>query len=300
MKISVVVPVYEVEPFIQATMRSIAEQTRPADEVVIVDDASRDRSVHLAMESFPLARVVEHRTNRGLAAARNSGADASTGDLIMFLDADDRLRSDALDVLERRFLSQPTIAAAIPRFHVVVDGVLQPSATSIPADRLLSSASMSALLWRNPLYSGALVRREAWAHVRYAEELRMCEDLDFWLRLLAGRRHLLAVGERLVYRTVGRDGALTTRTAEMRMYRRLVAERILRSEGLPLRVRAVAGSQVIRSALGEAALAPNRRDRALLSRNLRSSDIGVTKLAGLLARTPGVAAAASAANRLLS
>ncbi len=96
--ISVVVPVYEVERYVEACLRSIADQTFGDLEVIVVDDGTTDRSADLARafaERDGRFRVVA-QPNRGLGAARNTGLDHATAPMVTFVDSDDVLPPDAL------------------------------------------------------------------------------------------------------------------------------------------------------------------------------------------------------------
>lgn len=102
-RISVVVPVYNVEPFLDACLRSIAGQTCADLEVVMVDDGSTDAGPEIA-ERFaardPRFRLIR-QPNAGLGAARNTGLDAATGEFLAFCDSDDVLPPDAYERLLR-------------------------------------------------------------------------------------------------------------------------------------------------------------------------------------------------------
>lgn len=87
MHVSAIIPVYNGEPWLADALRSIASQTRPADEVIVVDDCSTDRSAEIARAHGAL--VVHQPVNRGEGAARNAGIRAARGDAIAWLDADD-------------------------------------------------------------------------------------------------------------------------------------------------------------------------------------------------------------------
>ena len=78
-KVSVIVPVYKVEPFIGRCMRSLMEQTLQDAEFIVVDDCSPDNSISIARQvagNYPDRKVtfITHEVNKGLPAARNSGA----------------------------------------------------------------------------------------------------------------------------------------------------------------------------------------------------------------------------------
>jgi glycosyltransferase involved in cell wall biosynthesis len=90
--ISAVVPVRNAAAYVQQALASVFAQSRPPDEVVVVDGASTDGTLDVVAD-FAGARVV-HQTGQGLADARNLGIAATTGDLVAFLDADDRWLPD--------------------------------------------------------------------------------------------------------------------------------------------------------------------------------------------------------------
>ena len=92
-KISVIIPVYKVERYLDACVASVTGQTYTNLEIILVDDGSPDRCPAMCdawAEKDPRIRVI-HRKNGGLSAARNSGLDVCTGDYITFVDSDDRL-----------------------------------------------------------------------------------------------------------------------------------------------------------------------------------------------------------------
>ncbi|HKH18901.1 MAG TPA: CDP-glycerol glycerophosphotransferase family protein [Solirubrobacteraceae bacterium] len=100
-RISVVVPIYNVERYLPACLDSVARQTIEDFEVVMVNDGSTDGSADLANEYSrrdSRFRLV-HQENAGLSAARNTGIDAATGEFMAFLDSDDVLPPTAYELL---------------------------------------------------------------------------------------------------------------------------------------------------------------------------------------------------------
>ena len=88
--IAAILPAYNSERFIGEAIASVLSQTRPPDEVVVVDDASSDRTVEVARGfSDPRVRVLVNGRNSGPGASRNRGVEASSGEYLAFLDADD-------------------------------------------------------------------------------------------------------------------------------------------------------------------------------------------------------------------
>ena len=91
MKISVIIPVYKVEKYIDQCIESVINQTYDNLEIILIDDGSPDKCPQICDEyaSKDERIIVIHKKNGGLASARNIGLDAATGDLISFVDSDD-------------------------------------------------------------------------------------------------------------------------------------------------------------------------------------------------------------------
>ncbi len=105
-KISIIIPVYNVEEYISKCLQSVMRQTyQGAIECILVDDCGTDKSIAVAGQLIaeykgPVEfRILHHEHNRGLSAARNTGTDAATGDYIYYLDSDDYISDDCLEVL---------------------------------------------------------------------------------------------------------------------------------------------------------------------------------------------------------
>jgi glycosyltransferase involved in cell wall biosynthesis len=95
MRLSVIIPCYNAERFIGEAISSALAQSRPADEIIVVDDGSTDRSVAQTGRFAGRIQLVR-QANAGAAAARNTGLAAARHDLIAFLDADDLWPPDSL------------------------------------------------------------------------------------------------------------------------------------------------------------------------------------------------------------
>lgn len=105
-RVSILVPVYGAEQYIERCVRSLFEQTCQALEYVFVNDCSPDKSMELlsrVLEDYPerkgAVRIVNHEKNRGLAAARNTGVENATGEFVCLVDSDDWLERNAVEVL---------------------------------------------------------------------------------------------------------------------------------------------------------------------------------------------------------
>lgn len=105
MKISVVIPLYNVEPWIEKCLLSVLGQSHPEMECIVVDDCCTDNSgriVERIREEHPdgdKVVIIHHSRNRGVSVSRNSGTDICRGDYIFYLDGDDELEPGALETL---------------------------------------------------------------------------------------------------------------------------------------------------------------------------------------------------------
>lgn len=106
MKITVIIPVYKVEKYIQACLESVIHQSYEGNiECLLVDDCSPDNSceiIEAIVKNYKgniQFKLLHHTNNRGLSAARNTGMENATGDYILFLDSDDRITEDCIEKL---------------------------------------------------------------------------------------------------------------------------------------------------------------------------------------------------------
>lgn len=95
-KISVIIPVYNVENYLTKCIESVQKQTYENLEIILIDDGSKDRCPLICDEYAKKDQRIKviHKENGGLASARNKGLDVATGDLISFIDSDDWIDSD--------------------------------------------------------------------------------------------------------------------------------------------------------------------------------------------------------------
>lgn len=105
-KVTICVPVYNVEKYIERCCKSLFEQTYSNIEYIFVDDRSPDNSIKVVeniLQEYPkrknAVKLIEHSVNKGLAATRNTGIDAVSGEYILFVDSDDYLDHNAVELL---------------------------------------------------------------------------------------------------------------------------------------------------------------------------------------------------------
>lgn len=177
------IPAYQAEGFVERAVRSVlAQRPWPPAEVLVVDDGSEDGTTAAAERAG--ARVLRHDSNRGAAAARETGLRAAAHPWVAFLDADDEWLPAHLATLWPLRHGHVLVTGAT----VDVDEGGELRVGGIPVDRPLRLRSPKPLVFPQNLIaaSGVLVDRGALlAAGGTASEHRLSEDLDTWLRLLA-------------------------------------------------------------------------------------------------------------------
>lgn len=99
-KVSIIIPVYNVEKYIKQCLKSVLNQTYKNLEIILVNDGTKDNSMKVIEEYLQDERIIIiNKENGGLSSARNSGLDKVTGEYIYFLDSDDWLEENALEIL---------------------------------------------------------------------------------------------------------------------------------------------------------------------------------------------------------
>lgn len=109
--VSVGISCYNHEHYINEAIRSVLAQTYPSFEIIVVDDGSTDKSCDV-VRSFSEVKCVRQRNAGTPAATRNRGLQESRGDYVVFLDGDDRLLPDALEIGRRHLREHPDCAFA--------------------------------------------------------------------------------------------------------------------------------------------------------------------------------------------
>jgi len=181
-RISVVVAAHNEAGHIRDALLSVARQTRPADETVVVDDGSTDGTADLVAREFPSCRLLV-QPNRGPGAARNAGVAAATGEWVAFLDADDAWFPWTLAQQDAAIRDQA--GASLWCGAAAEWSAEPPRAPQAPVRR--RPVSLSELMQHNPVVTSTVVaRRTALDGVGgFDEHVRGPEDFDLWLRLAA-------------------------------------------------------------------------------------------------------------------
>lgn len=99
-KVSIIIPVYNVEKYIRQCLESVINQTYKNIEIIVINDGTKDGSMKIVEEYLEDKRIkIINKNNGGLSSARNKGIEEATGEYIYFLDSDDWIEKDTIEVL---------------------------------------------------------------------------------------------------------------------------------------------------------------------------------------------------------
>lgn len=208
--ISVIVPIYKVEAYLDECVRSIIDQTYPHLEIILVDDGSPDNCPAMCDEwakKDSRIRVI-HKPNGGLSDARNAGIDAATGDYIAFVDSDDFIKPDMLEKLHMALIrADADIAACGIR---TCEGAKQTAWGC--RDVVGTPEQIYALLYNDTAYPVAawnkLYRRSCWQTLRFPVG-KTCEDAFTTYQLIHAARRIVMIPEALYCYRI-RPGSIMT------------------------------------------------------------------------------------------
>lgn len=196
MKISVVIPCYNAQQWITQTLESVLAQTFPAYEIFVIDDGSSDRSVELVQtiaKTSPVPITLIYSDRLGPAGARNQGIEASTGDWIAFLDADDWWKPNHLERIQAAVANSKDVVylASAEHFSINVNRVVSrsdaPFATlqqNIDHNTYFSLYQKHGLL---ELSASAISRQHLEEVGGFNPDFQGAEDFEMIMRAVCGR-----------------------------------------------------------------------------------------------------------------
>lgn len=223
-KISVIVPVYNVEQFIKKCIDSIRLQSYSNLEIILVDDGSTDASSQICDEYAQIDEriCVLHRKNEGPSSARNAGLDAATGEYIAFIDSDDYIAENYFEVL-LQVLKETSVEMSLVRYQSVDeennyrmnvetfldDGTVSVhSGTEVINTRYRKDTLIYVVVW------GKLFKRDVWRQLRYPEGC-FHEDERVERDLYSRINNFASVDKKLYFYRV-REGSIMDKMTEKR------------------------------------------------------------------------------------
>lgn len=186
-KVSVIIPAYKAEGTIDGAIATVVAQSLPELEVIVVDDASSDRTFDRARDALQAAglpyAVTRLEVNAGPSGARNAGVALARGDYVAFLDSDDTWMPEKLRLQVEFMERHPEVTLCGCRADLVTsdDRVIGPLFRDLPD---ILQDGWKRLLWEAFIQTSCVLVRRADLGIRpFDPTLRVAEDRDLWVRL---------------------------------------------------------------------------------------------------------------------
>lgn len=208
--VSIIIPLYNAEPFIEETVQSALNQTWQNKEIIIVDDGSTDNSLSIAKSLEGNQVKVLSQPNKGASAARNYGFKESSGEYIQFLDADDLLDSKKIE-LQLQVLNKTHKCIAFGRcIHFFgADGDFKKIEQKHPQLNYEEDNTefIKKLYGAFPEIPGSMIEVHSWLTPRnviekagyWNEELSVDDDGEYFLRVLLASEKVYHVNPAICY-----------------------------------------------------------------------------------------------------
>ncbi|WP_408071424.1 glycosyltransferase family 2 protein [Butyrivibrio sp. JL13D10] len=235
-KVSVIMPVYNVEKYLLDCLNSIEQQTYSNFELIIVDDGSTDRSGDIC-DSFcrknEYARVI-HTDNKGVSIARNRGLDLAKGEYIVFLDSDDVLSKYYLEVLVRLMIESDEQmgligysnkgSSELSNNNSILNTVCV--STDYIFDNIIRNNEIGGYLW-NKIFSKKIIHNN---NLQFLEGVVIWEDVYFVLQYLNSISNICWCKSKFYYYRVRETSAVMNMTLEKKRNKIWIAKKICEYE----------------------------------------------------------------------
>ena len=209
--ISVIVPIYQVEAYLEECIASIVAQTHRNLEIILVDDGSPDNCGAICdswAKKDSRIRVI-HKANGGISDARNAGIEAATGDYIAFVDSDDWIQPDMYEKLLAALLREN---ADICSCNILSCYPTHQIAWGSEAYTVGDSEKILSMLYQDTMYPvsalNKLYRRSLWNDIRFPKG-KICEDA-FTTYLLADKAETIVLIPEALYCYRIRENSIMT------------------------------------------------------------------------------------------
>jgi len=214
--VSVIAPIYNVEKHLAKSLESITNQTYPHLEIILVDDGSTDGSPTIIREFAERDDRVHAiiQANAGVSAARNAGLEAATGDFVMFVDADDWIEANTLELM-MDVIDPDGLALDFASCGYWIDypyeSIVGPPLTQFQGILDTAAGLKSVLGTRQRFAVTRLYRRALIGTTRFREDIHWGEDTIFVIEVALKAQHSAIVHEPL-YHYIQSEGSATRST----------------------------------------------------------------------------------------
>lgn len=230
--ISVIIPTYNRANFLERAIDSVLNQTRKADECIIVDDGSSDNTSLILQKYQSNVGVIRLDKNRGVSHARNVGMEMASGNWIALLDSDDEWKTNKLErQLEAIHKKPDTVFCHTEEIWIRNGKRVNQMKKHQKFGGFIFDKSLERCLI-SP--SSVLFQKSLLGEIGYFDPtFPICEDYDLWLKVSA-RYAVLFLDEPLVIKYAGHKDQLSLNTNKIEQYRIKALENLVLEQGLKI------------------------------------------------------------------
>lgn len=203
-KVSIIVPVYNVEKYIEKCVISLLLQTYNHIEFIFVDDCSQDNSISIIKKVLLLypyrindVRIISHKVNRGVAAVRNTAIQHASGEYILMVDSDDYLDVNAVTLLVDKMTATNADIVISDTFLVYENCIKRNVSPQLKSPQeyldLAMKRQISLSVW------GKLYKRKLFSDVGFVEGVNFGEDYSILPRLLYNSKKIVKLDTPIYY-----------------------------------------------------------------------------------------------------
>ena len=243
MNIAVIIPTFDRQHFLGRAIDSVLSQTRPAHEVIVIDDGSTDGTVPWLKKEYPTVKLIE-QTNQGVSAARNAGIQQAQSEWIALLDSDDEWFPEKLERQVKELQKYPEILFCHTDEIWIRKGVrVNPMKKHQKFGGMIFSKCLDIcrISPSSALFSRTLLDDVGW----FDETLPICEDYDLWLRITA-KFPVLFINDPLIIKYGGHRDQLSRSVDGIEQYRITALEKVLKGPNLTKTDRSAAVQMLIK------------------------------------------------------
>lgn len=214
-KISIIVPVYNVEKYVEKCIQSLINQSYKNIEIILVDDGSNDRSNKIIDEYAKVdSRILTiHQRNKGVSAARNAGLKVATGEYVGFVDPDDYVDYQMYETMLKKIelnmsdlavcgFSKVTELSDKEEIFEIKDELLSPKKCVEDLFDFRGGYAIKPSVWNK------LFRRDKIGDLKFDENIGISEDLKFVVQYILKCNSIVYV-KQAFYKNLQRDGSIT-------------------------------------------------------------------------------------------
>lgn len=216
-KVSIIVPAFNAEKYLDRSIKSILNQTYDNLEIIIIDDASKDNSKKIIQKYASLdnrIRPIFSEVNRGVSKSRNIGLQTYTGDYVFFMDADDYIVKDAIEKMIK--VSNKYNADVVDSYHLMIYNNKNKNyyctEHKLPKkDEVMGNIQENVdVLTKSTYITGKLIKSELVKGLFFNEELRRYEDLVYEHQLKLKLTNMVFIKDVIYYYYQVSDSLINT------------------------------------------------------------------------------------------